>query len=119
MKKALLLLLVFLTSFQLCGGYVLAAALITTPETAFSAKPEQATVAPKQSDLFHFLNQLLSEETEEDYNKFIGLPATFNYNFYTYEPVFSVQNKYFLIYYRSSIKGKLPVLYLSHTNFRL
>jgi len=118
-KKAFFLLLVFLTSFQLSGGYVLAAALATTPAPAGSAHPEQATVAQKHYNLFHFLNQLLNEETEEDYSKFVGLPATFTYIFYTYEPVFSVQNNHFLIHYAASIKGKLPTLYLLHKIFRL
>ncbi len=120
MKKAVVLLLVFLTSFQLSGGYALAAALSPVATANSAHESSKQTISQKHSSLFHYLNQLLNqEEKEEDFNKSLAQAVALPPQLYQFEPVFSVQNKHFLIHYASSIKGKLPSLYLLHNIFRL
>jgi hypothetical protein len=120
-KRVLLLLLVFATAFQLAGGYALAATLSGT----FTAKVTpadtgQTTVAAKKYSLFHYLNQLASEEKEEKegFDYYPDL-TVLSQPFYAFRPLFSLRNKHFLIHYAASIKGKLPTRYLLLQVFRL
>jgi hypothetical protein len=116
-----LLFLVFATAFQLSGGYALAATVSGTLTAKFTpGETGQTTVSPTKYSLFHYLNQLASQENEEkeglDYHPDL---AALSQSFYEYRPVFSLRNKHFLIHYAASIKGKLPTIYLLLQIFRL
>jgi hypothetical protein len=91
-----------------------------TPVQASVASHGQPTVSQKHFDLVNFLGQLFKvEDSEEEQSQFLAyLPLGFQ-DFYSFVPVFSVQNKHFLIHYAASIKGKLPALFLLHNIFRL
>lgn len=119
MKKTIFLLLVLITACQLSGGYALAATLIS-PAKSTTAPVGATKVSEKKTDVFHLLNQLLSQEEEEKeslnyFPNLLGVCPTL----YTFLPVFSVQNKHFLIHYAAAIKGKLPTRYLLLQIFRL
>jgi hypothetical protein len=116
-----LLLLVFATAFQLSGGYALAATISGTfTAQGTSGEAGKTSISPTKYSLFHYLNQLASQENEEkegfDYHPD---PATLSQAFHAFQPVFSLRNKHFLIHYAASIKGKLPTIYLLLQIFRL
>lgn len=120
-RKFLCLLLIFLTSFQLTFAHALLAALGPAPAQTFVAGKGHTTVSEKHFSLFNLLLQLLNPEEvekEKETKHTALLPMSFH-DFYAFVPVFSVQNKHFLIHYAASIKGKLPTLYLLHNIFRL
>jgi hypothetical protein len=120
-KRVLLLLLVFATSFQLAGGYALAAT-ITGPlrSQAPAGTSGQASVSASKYSLLHYLNQLAGQENEEkegfDYHPDLD---AFSQPSCDYRPVFSLSNKHFLVHYAASIKGKLPSRHLLLQVFRL
>jgi hypothetical protein len=113
-KRVLLLLLVIATSFQLAGGYALAATLSGPfhgeEPVGSSAQP---TLSAKKYSLLHYLNQLAGQEKEEK-EGFDFQPdlAAICQSFYEFLPVFSIRNKHFLVHYAASIKGKLPSRHL-------
>jgi hypothetical protein len=119
-KRFFCLLPLFLASFQLTCAHGLLAALGPGPDQVPVAEYGQQTVSKKHNSLFNLLLQLLNpEEVEEEDAKHSAHLSLLLHDFYSFVPVFSVQNKHFLIHYAASIKGKLPTLYLLHNIFRL
>jgi hypothetical protein len=119
-KRVLLLLLVIATSFQLAGGYALAATLSGPFNgkvlAGTSALP---TLSAKKYSLLHYLNQLAQEKEEKEGFDFHPDMAALCQPFFAFRPVFSIRNKHFLVHYAASIKGKLPSRHLLLQVFRL
>jgi hypothetical protein len=119
-RKSIFLFSIFLASFQLTCAHALLAALGPAPVPTFVADHGHQTVSEKHFSLFNVLLQLLNpEEVEEEDAKHWAQPPFLLPEFYSFVPVFSVQNKHFLIHYAASIKGKLPALFLLHNTFLL
>jgi hypothetical protein len=119
-RKILCLLPFFLASFQLTCAHALLAVLGPGPDKVQVADNGHGIVSQKHDSLFNLLLQLLNpEEVEEEDTKHWAYQPLLEHDFYSFVPVFSVENKHFLIHYAASIKGKLPDLFLLHNIFRL
>lgn len=120
MKKLFLFFLVFVTAFNLAGGYAIALSF----NPVFAQKPipsaEPFTISAKHTNFFQNQPQLLKEEKQDDdlVKADLSFPAMLPETF-KFAPEFKVYSRHFLVYYATAIKAELPALYLLGLVFRL
>jgi hypothetical protein len=119
LKKAFVILII-LSSFQLFRLADFLDSINSNDEIAIVNVGTLTTFSKHHKNPTKTVLQVIEQEEDDDcidvgFNKF----SSFSTNLYSYSPVFSVSNKHFLIHYATSIKGKLPELFILINIFRL
>lgn len=111
----------FITCFNLAGGYAIAASVISQTGTdgllALPNSPHQHYLKKSTVDLQ--VVQVNKDDSENDETLFPDLSHLLNYSLYSYIPDFKLLNKHFLLHYGISIKDKERAAYILYQNFRL
>jgi len=120
LKRAFIILIILLSSFQLfiLGDFL--DSINSNDGTAFVNINIPVAFNKHQKHPEKTVLQVIEQGEDDDcidvgFDKLI----LFSTNLYSYTPVFSVSNKHFLIHYATSIKGNLPQLFLLMNIFRL
>jgi hypothetical protein len=116
LKRTVAISLIAIIFLQLAGGPGIALAFNTNNVVTPHYTKGTHCSKYQQTDLFNFSQFLEIEDIEEDTAKNVAFFTTEQLFTYDYLPLFSSDNKHFLIHFVSAIKDRLPdrnILYCS------